>query len=64
MSPQSLYLCGFLEARVEMRVAPFRALTQYSFRQPVAYRAVEMRVAPFRALTHQMKYLNRSKPHW
>ena len=26
MSPQSLYLCGFLEARVEMKIAPFRAL--------------------------------------
>ena len=26
--PQSLYLCGFPEARVEMKVAPFRALTQ------------------------------------
>ena len=25
--PQSLYLCGFPEARVEMEVAPFRALT-------------------------------------
>ena len=28
MSPQSLYLCGFPEVRVEMKVAPFRALTQ------------------------------------
>ncbi len=27
--PQSLYLCGFPEARVEMEVAPFRALTLY-----------------------------------
>ena len=26
--PQTLYLCGFPEASVEMRVAPFRALTQ------------------------------------
>ena len=25
--PQTLYLCGFPEASVEMRVAPFRALT-------------------------------------
>ena len=25
--PQSLYLCGFPEASVEMEVAPFRALT-------------------------------------
>ena len=25
--PQSLYLCGFPEASVEMKVAPFRALT-------------------------------------
>ena len=29
MSPQSLYLCGFPEASVEMEVAPFRALTQF-----------------------------------
>ena len=28
--PQSLYLCGFPEARVEMEVAPFRALTLFS----------------------------------
>ena len=27
MGSQSLYLCGFPEARVEMKVAPFRALT-------------------------------------
>ena len=27
--PQSLYLCGFPEAIVEMEVAPFRALTQF-----------------------------------
>ena len=26
--PQPLYLCGFPEASVEMKVAPFRALTQ------------------------------------
>ena len=26
--PQTLYLCGFPEASVEMKVAPFRALTQ------------------------------------
>ena len=25
--PQTLYLCGFPEASVEMKVAPFRALT-------------------------------------
>ena len=52
--PQSLYLCGFPEARVEMEVAPFRALT------PVLHvvtvnRMVEMKVAPFRALTHQIQ---------
>ena len=29
--PQSLYLCGFPEARVEMEVAPFRALTHHGF---------------------------------
>ena len=28
--PQSLYLCGFPEASVEMEVAPFRALTHYN----------------------------------
>ena len=28
--PQSLYLCGFPEASVEMEVAPFRALTHIS----------------------------------
>ena len=27
--PQTLYLCGFPEASVEMRVAPFRALTHF-----------------------------------
>ena len=30
--PQSLYLCGFPEASVEMEVAPFRALTHFAFR--------------------------------
>ena len=29
MDPQSLDLQGFPEARVEMKVAPFRALTQF-----------------------------------
>ena len=29
--PQSLYLCGFPEASVEMEVAPFRALTLFVF---------------------------------
>ena len=29
MDPQSLDLRGFPEARVEMKVAPFRALTQF-----------------------------------
>ena len=28
--PQSLYLCGFPEASVEMEVAPFRALTHFA----------------------------------
>ena len=27
--PQTLYLCGFPEASVEMKVAPFRALTLF-----------------------------------
>ena len=30
MDPQSLDLQGFPEARVEMKVAPFRALTQFA----------------------------------
>ena len=52
MSPQSLYLCGFPEVRVEMKVAPFRALT-HSGSGFVVYLSsrVEMKVAPFRALT-------------
>ena len=33
--PQSLYLCGFPEASVEMEVAPFRALTQ-----PTEFRSI------------------------
>ena len=50
--PQSLYLCGFPEASVEMKVAPFRALTHYSQVIPVPVLFfVEMKVAPFRALT-------------
>ena len=40
--PQSLYLCGFPEASVEMEVAPFRALThtppQYDFTNPSSRR--------------------------
>ena len=51
--PQSLYLCGFPEARVEMEVAPFRALTLKSGKiRNLKHLAVEMEVAPFRALTH------------
>ena len=50
--PQTLYLCGFPEASVEMRVAPFRALTHSAApAHGVPVFAVEMRVAPFRALT-------------
>ena len=30
MDAQSLYLCGVVAVRVEMKVAPFRALTQLS----------------------------------
>ena len=49
---QSLYLCGFPEASVEMEVAPFRALTQSSLsRSTSSSLFVEMEVAPFRALT-------------
>ena len=50
--PQSLYLCGFPEARVEMKVAPFRALTQLIASREASLVSVEMKVAPFRALTH------------
>lgn len=53
--PQSLYLCGFPEASVEMEVAPFRALTQHTV--SAARRTnmtVEMEVAPFRALTQDI----------
>ena len=50
--PQPLYLCGFPEASVEMRVAPFRALThEYHDWHPCRCSHVEMKVAPFRALT-------------
>ena len=49
--PQTLYSCGFPEASVEMKVAPFRALTQYSYSILNVYQKVEMKVAPFRALT-------------
>ena len=51
--PQSLYLCGFPEASVEMEVAPFRALTHFrNFTEIHENLTVEMEVAPFRALTH------------
>ena len=49
-SPETLYLCGFPEASVEMRVAPFRALPQETVRTWATSIFVEMRVAPFRAL--------------
>ena len=51
--PQSLYLCGFPEPRVEMKVAPFRALTRFFNTNGISNSfKVEMKVAPFRALTH------------
>ena len=50
--PQSLYLCGFPEASVEMEVAPFRALTHTIIKfNLTVFQDVEMEVAPFRALT-------------
>ena len=54
--PQSLYLCGFPEASVEMEVAPFRALTHF-FKAVIynCFKGVEMEVAPFRALTQVME---------
>ena len=52
--PQTLYSCGFPEASVEMKVAPFRALTP-KLESPVFGRSeVEMKVAPFRALTQNI----------
>ena len=52
MDPQSLDLQGFPEARVEMKVAPFRALTLKAVVIISAYCViVEMKDAPFRALT-------------
>ena len=50
MDPQSLDLQGFPEARVEMKVAPFRALTPFTNIIIIRIK-VEMKVAPFRALT-------------
>ena len=59
--PQSLYLCGFPEASVEMEVAPFRALTQFhACLELQTKRAVEMEVAPFRALTQEFFKLGSS----
>ena len=58
--PQSLYLCGFPEASVEMKVAPFRALTLFlSETWMYIVLSVEMKVAPFRALTqsHNFSFL-------
>ena len=46
--PQSLYLCGFPEVRVEMKIAPFRALPQAVFCLHFNI-LVEMKDAPFRA---------------
>ena len=54
MDPQSLDLQGFPEARVEMKVAPFRALTHTRFFSNTFLNNVEMKVASFRALTHCM----------
>ena len=58
--PQSLYLCGFPEASVEMKVAPFRALTHSFSAMYAIFFAVEMKVAPFRALTHERILVFRS----
>ena len=61
MGSQSLYLCGFPEARVEMKVAPFRALTHHTFRLLHKHTVpVEMKVAPFRALTQTHSNCHRS----
>ena len=50
--PQSLYLCGFPRGKgVEMKVAPFRALTLFLVHRFSILFYVEMEVAPFRALT-------------
>lgn len=58
--PQSLYLCGFPEASVEMKVAPFRALTQTRLVPDIRDCFVEMKVAPFRALVHERILVFRS----
>ena len=61
--PQSLYLCGFPEARVEMKVAPFRALTQFhKYYILLVLQEVEMKVAPFRALTHSTSFPDNQLP--
>jgi len=36
-SPETFYLCGFPEASVEMRVAPFRALPLVSADEAATY---------------------------
>ena len=56
--PQSLYLCGFPKPRVEMKVAPFRALTHIPHNNSSRFFTfVEMKVAPFRALTQAVAFL-------
>ena len=51
MGSGSQYLCGFPDLTVEMRVARYRALTQYFRSNKIDFFSVEMRVARYRALT-------------
>ena len=48
--PQSLYLCGFPEASVEMEVAPFRALTQPTTNIPKHIQACRNGGRPFQGI--------------
>ena len=55
--PQSLYLCGFPEASVEMKVAPFRALTHpfmHNSNVPVMMRGNEGR--PFQGIDTPLSF--------
>ena len=48
--PQSLYLCGFPEASVEMKVAPFRALTQPTLFEFKAWKRSRNEGRPFQGI--------------
>ena len=53
--PQTLYLCGFPEASVEMSVAPFRALTQITEISGLRKRRSRNECRPFQGIdTHKI----------